>query len=134
MSQKIQIRRGVEAQRASITPDAGELLFTTDNKQLFVGDGATAGGLLVGGGSFTGFVQKIAGTQAIAAGADSVAVTGLGLASAPSQVLVTVRKATGGLNLFACVRGDSITAAGFTADLSAATDAGTYALDWVVIV
>ncbi|MEI9999383.1 MAG: hypothetical protein WDO13_09545 [Verrucomicrobiota bacterium] len=32
-----------------ITPDAGELLFTTDNKQLFVGDGATAGGLLLSG-------------------------------------------------------------------------------------
>jgi len=134
MSQKIQIRRGVEAQRASITPDAGELLFTTDNKQIFVGDGATAGGLFVGGGSATGYVKKIAGTQAIASGADSVAVTGLGLASAPSQVLVTVRKATGGANLFATVRGDSITTAGFTADLSAATDAGTYALDWLVVV
>jgi len=134
MSQKIQIRRGVEAQRASITPDAGELLFTTDNKQIFVGDGATAGGLLIGGGSATGYVKKIAGTQAIASGADSVAVTGLGLASAPSQVLVTVRKATGGANLFATVRGDSITTAGFTADLSAATDAGTYALDWLVVV
>ena len=75
MSQKIQIRRGVEAQRASITPDAGELLFTTDNKQLFVGDGATAGGLLVGGGSLTGSVQKIRGTQAIASGADTVTVS-----------------------------------------------------------
>jgi hypothetical protein len=133
MSQKIQIRRGVEAQRASITPDAGELLFTTDNKQLFVGDGATAGGLLVGGGSLTGYVRKVAGTQAIAAGVDSVVVTGLGLSSAPAQVLVTVRKATGGSNYFASVRGDSITAEGFTADLSAATDAGTYALDWLVI-
>jgi hypothetical protein len=134
MSQKIQIRRGVEAQRASITPDAGEMLFTTDNKQLFVGDGATAGGLLVGGGTLTGFVQRIAGTKAIAAGVDSVAVTGLGLASAPAQVLVTVRKATGASNYFASVRGDSISTDGFTADLSAATDAGTYALDWLVIV
>jgi hypothetical protein len=42
MSQKIQIRRGVEAQRALVTPDAGEMLFTTDYKQLFVGDGPTA--------------------------------------------------------------------------------------------
>ena len=133
MSQKIQIRRGVEAQRASITPDAGELIFTTDNKQLFVGDGATAGGLLVGGGSATGYVQKVAGTVAIASGANSVAVTGLGLASAPGQVLVTVRKATGGSNYFASVRGDSITTDGFTADLSAATDAGTYSLDYLMI-
>jgi len=134
MSQKIQIRRGVEAQRALVTPDAGELLFTTDNKQLFVGDGATAGGLLLGAAGGVGYVQKYAGTQAIASGADSVAVTGLGLASAPAQVLVTVRKATGGANLFATVRGDSITTDGFTADLSAATAAGTYSLDWLVIV
>ena len=110
------------------------MLFTTDNKQLFVGDGATVGGLLVGGGSAVGYVQKFAGTQAIAAGADSVTVTGLGLASAPGQVLVTVRKATGGSNLFASVRGDTITSNGFTADLSAAADAATYALDWLVIV
>jgi hypothetical protein len=131
MAQKIQIRRGLESQRVTITPDVGEPLFTTDNKQLFIGDGTTAGGLLVSGGA--GFVQKLRGTQAITAGADSVTVSGLALASAPAQVLVTVRKATGGLNLFATVRGDSLTTAGFTADLSAATDAGTYALDYLVI-
>lgn len=133
MSQKIQIRRGVEAQRALVTPDAGELLFTTDLHEIFVGDGATAGGLFVGGGSGSGFVQKLRGTQAIASGADSATVSGLGLATAPAQVLVSMRKATGGLNLFATVRGDSITAAGFTVDLSGITDAGTYALDWLVI-
>jgi hypothetical protein len=133
MSQKIQIRRGVEAQRASIIPDTGELLFTTDNKQLFIGDGTTAGGLLVGGGTSFGYVQKIRGTQAIASGVDSVAVTGLSLPSVPGQVLVTVRKLTGGLNLFATVRDDSITTGGFTVDLSAATDAATYKLDYLAI-
>jgi len=134
MSQKIQIRRGVEAQRALVTPDAGEPLFTTDNKQLFIGDGTTAGGLLVGGGTGVGYVQKICGTQAIASGVDSVTVSGLGLAAAPGQVLVTVRKLTGGLNLFATVRDDSITTGGFTVDLSAATDAATYKLDYLAIV
>jgi hypothetical protein len=133
MSQKIQIRRGVEAQRALVTPDVGELLFTTDDHELFVGDGATAGGLFVGGGTATGFVQKLRGTQAIAAAADSVTVSGLGLVSVPAQVLVTMRKVTGGLNLFATVRGDSITTDGFTVDLSAATDAATYQLDYLVI-
>jgi hypothetical protein len=133
MSQKIQIRRGVEAQRALVTPDVGELLYTTDGKQIFIGDGATAGGLLVGGGTGVGYVQKYRGTQAMASGVDSVAVTGLGLPSAPAQVLVTVRKLTGGLNLFATVRGDSITTDGFTADLSALTDAATYKLDYLVI-
>jgi hypothetical protein len=133
MSQKIQIRRGVEAQRALITPDAGEPLFTTDNKQLFIGDGATAGGLLVGGGTSVGYVQKFRGTQAIASGVDAVTVSGLGLASVPAQVLVTVRKLAGGLNLFATVRGDSITAGGFTVDLSAPTDGATYKVDYLVV-
>ena len=130
MSQKIQIRRGVEAQRASITPDTGELLFTTNNKQLFIGDGTTAGGLLVSGAGGVGdYVQKIRG----ASGVDSVTVSGLGLIAVPGQVLVTMRKVTGGLNLFATVRSDSITTGGFTVDLSAATDAATYQLDYLVI-
>ena len=68
MSQKIQIRRGVEAQRALVTPDAGEPLFTTDTRELFIGDGATPGGLFVGGGSAVGFVQKYRGTVALASG------------------------------------------------------------------
>jgi hypothetical protein len=133
MSQKIQIRRGVEAQRALITPDVGELLFTTDQHELFVGDGATTGGLFMGGGTGTGFVQKYRGTLAITSGADSVTVSGLVLPSVPAQVLVTMRKLTGGLNLFATVRDDSITTGGFTVDLSAATDAATYKLDYLVV-
>src|SRR5260221_12837181 len=124
MAQKIQIRRGVESQRTLITPDAGEPLFTTDNKQLFIGDGATAGGLLVGGGSSSGFVQKYRGTLALASGADSVTVSGLGLPSVPAQVLGTVRKRTGGLNLFATVRNDSVTAGGFPAALSSSAAPG----------
>lgn len=134
MSQKIQIRRGVEAQRTLITPDAGEPLFTTDNKQLFIGDGTTAGGLFVGGGSSAGYVQKIRGTKAIGSGVDTVTVSGLGLAAAPGQVLVTMRKVSGGLNLFATVRSDSITTDGFTVDLSAATDAATYQLDYLAVI
>jgi hypothetical protein len=64
---------------------------------------------------------------------DLVTVSGLGLAAAPGQVLVTVRKLTGGLNLFATVRDDSITTGGFTVDLSAVTDAATYKLDYLVV-
>ena len=40
----LQIRRGTEAQRATLTGVAGELLYTTDTKKLYVGDGVTAGG------------------------------------------------------------------------------------------
>ena len=43
----LQIRRGTEAQRAVLTGVAGELLYTTDTKKLYVGDGVTAGGTVV---------------------------------------------------------------------------------------
>ena len=44
----LQIRRGTEAQRAVLTGVAGELLYTTDTKKLYVGDGVTAGGTEAG--------------------------------------------------------------------------------------
>jgi len=40
----LQIRRGTEAQRSSITFDLGEIVYTTDSKKLYVGDGGTPGG------------------------------------------------------------------------------------------
>lgn len=45
----LQIRRGTSASRTSITPASGELLYTTDTKLLYVGDGTTAGGNQIGG-------------------------------------------------------------------------------------
>lgn len=46
----LQIRRGTAAQRTGITPAAGELLYTTDTKLVYVGDGTTAGGNIISGG------------------------------------------------------------------------------------
>ena len=43
----LQLRRGTNAERLQITPLAGELLYTTDTKVVYVGDGATIGGLPV---------------------------------------------------------------------------------------
>lgn len=40
----LQVRRGTNAERQTITPQEGELLYTTDTKNIFVGDGSTAGG------------------------------------------------------------------------------------------
>jgi hypothetical protein len=45
----IKVKRGLEANRSVVTPNAGEFLFTTDNKKVFIGDGTTAGGVAVGG-------------------------------------------------------------------------------------
>ncbi len=47
----LRIRRGTNAQRLLITPLQGELIYTTDSKQLFVGDGTTVGGTAVDTGA-----------------------------------------------------------------------------------
>jgi hypothetical protein len=46
----LKLRRGTEANRTSITPAEGELIYVTDTKKLYSGDGTTAGGVLVTGG------------------------------------------------------------------------------------
>lgn len=45
---KIKLRRGTDVQRKLVTLDQGELGYTTDFKRVFVGDGVTLGGNLVG--------------------------------------------------------------------------------------
>ena len=48
----LQIRRGTAAQLGNITPVVGELIYTTDTRAVFVGDGTTAGGIAIAvGGS-----------------------------------------------------------------------------------
>lgn len=50
---KLKLRRGLESQRLLITLDQGELGYTIDSKRVFVGDGATVGGIAVGSKAFT---------------------------------------------------------------------------------
>jgi hypothetical protein len=40
----LKLRRGTDAQRLVITPVEGELIYATDTKQIYVGDGTTLGG------------------------------------------------------------------------------------------
>jgi hypothetical protein len=51
MSNKVQFRRGTDAERGTVVLDSGEPGWTTDTKELYVGDGATYGGILVTGGA-----------------------------------------------------------------------------------
>ena len=51
----LRIRRGTEAQRTGVPFDNGELVYTTDTKQLWIGDGVTAGGSPVVGSNITGY-------------------------------------------------------------------------------
>lgn len=48
MAQTIKLKRGLEANRSSFTPLAGELIYTTDNVEVFFGDGTVAGGTEIG--------------------------------------------------------------------------------------
>ena len=45
---KIKVRRGTNEQRKTVVLDQGELGYTTDTKRLFVGNGVTIGGVVVG--------------------------------------------------------------------------------------
>jgi len=45
----LRIRRGTTTELNTITPEEGELLYTTDTKQLYVGDGIAIGGNPIGG-------------------------------------------------------------------------------------
>lgn len=44
---KIKLRRGSEAERSLVTFDEGELVYTTDTKRVYIGDGNTVGGTSV---------------------------------------------------------------------------------------
>jgi len=44
----LKLKRGTESNRTGITPADGEIIVTTDEKKLYLGDGSTAGGNLLG--------------------------------------------------------------------------------------
>ena len=56
---QIKIPRATTAQRTGITPDVGELIYDTTNGGVYKGDGATVGGVALGGG---GGVTSVAAT------------------------------------------------------------------------
>ena len=45
----LRLRRGLDIERSAITFAEGEPLYTTDTKQLYIGDGITPGGVQIGG-------------------------------------------------------------------------------------
>lgn len=63
---KIKLRRGSEIQRKLVTFDQGELGYVTDTKRVFVGDGSTTGGTVVGSRFFTPITSNKVGLAAYA--------------------------------------------------------------------
>lgn len=75
----LQFRRGLATDRTSITPVAGEPLYTTDTKKLYIGDGTTAGGVVVSAG-----IDGSGTTNTIAYWVDSDTLGALATATYPS--------------------------------------------------
>ena len=63
----LQFRRGTDAQRDTSTfvPLSGEPIWTTDTKKLWVGDGSTAGGILVTDGTGAASDQALYTTSSV---------------------------------------------------------------------
>lgn len=86
MANTIQIKRGLEADRSGVTPAAGELLYTTDDKKVYIGDGSTAGGNPVAAG---GAAIEATASGALANG-DLVIVNSDGTVSTISSITETI--------------------------------------------
>jgi hypothetical protein len=74
----LQIRRGLESARTSITPAEGEVLYVTDTKRMYIGDGTTLGGVQVGGNLLFPIIDNIRlgyATTATAGGTTTLTVT-----------------------------------------------------------
>lgn len=54
----IRLRRGLDSERSTITLDSGEIAFSTDIKRVFIGDGSTLGGYVVGNINTNGFTPS----------------------------------------------------------------------------
>lgn len=88
----IRLRRGLNADRTTITPEPGEPLWTTDTKKLYIGDGSTAGGNLISGG---GTVTSIATAGLISGGT----ITGTGTITTSMSTGKLVGRSTAGTGI-----------------------------------
>jgi hypothetical protein len=97
----LQIRRGLANQRTAVTPAEGELLYTTDSKLVYVGDGTTAGGNLLAGGS--GINNVVEDTTPQLGG--NLDVNGRSIVSTNNQNIVLQAGGTGSILLNSTVSG-----------------------------
>lgn len=92
MSNKIQVRRGTDAERLTKVFDFGEPVYTTDTKKLYIGDGVTAGGVEVSGLN-SADVGSLIAAQADPTGAASSAVSAHESAVDPHPTYTTTAEA-----------------------------------------
>tara|TARA_B100000609_G_C17213129_1_gene434954 strand:- start:723 stop:962 length:240 start_codon:yes stop_codon:yes gene_type:complete len=68
----LKIKRGNSVDRAAFTPAEGELVYDTGSKEVFVGDGATQGGIAVS--VSTQNLEDLGNVQALSAQKDQILV------------------------------------------------------------
>ena len=86
----LKLRQGLNSARTSITPEIGELIYATDTKTVYVGDGVTAGGnQITSGGSGSGTVTSVGGTGTVSGISLSGTVTASGNLTLGGTLAVT---------------------------------------------
>jgi hypothetical protein len=89
----LRLRRGTNAERLTIIPQEGELIYTTDTKELYAGDGSTIGGLRVTGsteGSPAALSQNLDLASNNITGIGSIDITGTVTANFDGDVIGNV--------------------------------------------
>jgi hypothetical protein len=124
----LKLRRGTNAERLTITPEIGELIYTTDTKRLYVGDGATAGGNVV-----TGINDIVDDTSPQLGG--NLDLNGNDITGTGNINITGTITATGNINLGDGAGGDIISVGGKVSgdlipDATLAHDVGSTAFVW----
>lgn len=84
----LQLRRGTDAQRGSVIFDQGELIYTTDTKKVYVGDGSTAGGITVGDFDISSVIEDTSPQLGGALDLNGFNITGTGNISITGNITV----------------------------------------------
>lgn len=94
----LKLRRGLSTDRTTVTPAEGELLYTTDTKLVYVGDGSTAGGNVIsGGGGGSGIGNIVEDTSPQLGG--NLDINGYSIVSTSNQDIIIDANGTGNVLL-----------------------------------
>lgn len=126
----LQVRRGTNAERLTITPAEGELIYVTDTKQLYVGDGTTQGGTTTIANTIDSVLADTTPQLGGNLDLNNFNITGTGNINISGTI-----NATGNINLGDGVGGDVITIGGaisgdLVPDTNITRDLGTNVLKW----
>jgi hypothetical protein len=99
----LRIRRGTDAQRQAIAFDQGEVVYTTDTKKVYVGDGVTTGGVNILANSAGQGVTFNATTQAFDFSTNNLGLTTSAVSEGANKYFTTQRAQDAAAALFTAV-------------------------------